>query len=86
MSLLVWTFKSRVKGYSNVFTKSRSLAVKGIEHGDSDDTVRVLEGPVEMGLQAGREVTHALCPPGSRGGTRHEWCLRLRCSSWAPHR
>ena len=27
------------------------MAVRGIEHGDSDDTVRVLEGHVEMGLQ-----------------------------------
>lgn len=25
----------------------------GIEHGDSDDTVRLQEGFVEMGLQAG---------------------------------
>lgn len=36
-----------------MFSKSSSLAVRGIEHGDSDDTVRVLEGCVEMGLQAG---------------------------------
>lgn len=36
-----------------MFSESLTLAVRGIEYGDGDDTVRVLEGLVEMGLQAG---------------------------------
>lgn len=30
--------------------------------------------------------THMLCVPRESCGTRQEWCLRLRCSRWAPHR
>lgn len=56
---------------------------RGIERGDSCGAARVLEGYVQMRLQAGqRQVRHTcFVSPRESCKTRQE-----RCSSWAPRR
>lgn len=68
--------------------KCWNLVAKGSKQGDSASTVRVLKGSrvdEVAGLVKGGHKCF-LASPRESYRARQEWCLRLRCSSWAPHR